>query len=198
IETIGVQPDVVPRDQMSKLAKLIEGTSLLTLDVERMDKEWREKLTSVTVFEIINKYPQTLEVRYTPRAAYSQLASPDGVFLADRNGYIFAEASSTALPKLTTDASVSEVGKTASAEGIMLGMYLIKGLRNTTPRLQSIVLEEGQLEVKLASSTLILINEERDAVPTTEQIQTLLAKFEQDKKYPKEIDMRFDRPVLRY
>lgn len=198
VKEVAVTPDVVPADQLNRLAATLQGTSLLSLDVARLEQEWSDRFPSIERIIIRKNYPDLVEVRYIPRLAYSQLVSPEKNYLVDRSGFIFAESAYDKVPMLLTDQLEIEVGEQTSSEGLRLGLKLVESLRNANPKLKDIVLKDDQLEVNLAKEPRILIASDRPAEPTIEEIEALLSTFAEEDSYPKEVDLRFARPVLRY
>ena len=193
-------PDVAPHEQMRNLTQELLGDSLLMHNDQALIEDWLKRMPAVDKISTHKEYPSTLVIKFIPRVALSQLDTKQGNFLVDRRGNIFAKTAESVekLPTLTVSDDTLQVGQTISAEGIKLGLMLVEGLRTTEPRLESIVLQKGQLDVTLASNPKILINESRPANTTLLEIETLLNKFKEDKKYPKELDMRYSRPILRY
>ena len=199
VQLVGVKPAVVPNDQLQRLANGMQGESLLLLNDKKLTDDWLTRMPTLESMYIQKEYPNKLIIQYVPRVAYSQLVSPSSAFLVDRKGYIFAKNDPVDyLPKVMIDQEDIAVGQNTSAKGVRLAQQLVEGLRNTNPRLVNVLLRNGVLEVSMTGDPRLLISESRSAKPTLLELETLFSKFAQEEKFPKEVDMRYDRPVLRY
>lgn len=193
------KPFVAPVEQMNKLAANLKGDSLILLNEQDIMHDWQTRMPSLEKVYVHKELPNTVIIEYVPRVAYSQLVSPQDTFLVDREGYIFAKTEQVDyLPKVLTDQEDIAIGTTTSAKGVRLSQHLIEGLRNTNPRLKSILLRDGVLEITMTGDPKLLISDDKAALPTLREINAIFSKFAADEKYAKEVDMRFDRPVLRY
>jgi hypothetical protein len=100
------------------------------------------------------------------------------------------------LPTLQADTK-PQLGKRVSASGVELGLAIVSSLRSSTPALERVSLHDGQLDITLSGPPLIMIKDSKHPAEVIPQLQALLAKFAADHQYPAQVDMRFDRPVLR-
>lgn len=199
VQLVQSKPHVVPNDQLQKLASGIRGESLLLMNEQEIAEDWLHRMPALEKMFIKKIYPNQLVIEYVPRVAFSQLVAPSSGYLVDREGYIFAKHTPVDyLPKVFTDQNNVKVGESTSAKGLRLAQNLIVGLRNTNPRLVSILFHESWLELTMTGDPRIFISGDKAALPTLKEISVLFNKFATDEKYPKEIDMRYDRPVLRY
>lgn len=195
---VETEPHVVPEDQLARLTDPLKGSSMVLLDESRLEAEWLSRFPSIESIDIVRNFPNELEVRYIPKVAYTQLVASDSTYLVDRKGFVFAEASLSTVPTLTTDSVEIEIGKVTSAKGVKLGLLLVEGLRGIEPTLKEIILRQQELEVVLARQPKILVSVDRNAEVVIAELTSLLHKFAKDESYPKEVDLRYQRPVLRY
>ena len=70
-----------------------------------------------------------------------------------------------------------EIGSTVSSQGLTLSLRLITGLRASQPPLQGIDLHDGQLDVRLDGSPLIMVSEDAQADVVLAQIKALMNKL---------------------
>ncbi len=198
-QLVQVTPQVVPNDQLQRLASGLRGDSLLLLNQQQIVDSWLTRLPSLEELYLKKEFPNRLIIQYIPRVAFSQLVSPTNTFLVDREGFIFAKNETVDyLPKVIIDQGDVTVGKSTSAKGLRLAQHLIEGLRNTSPKLVSILFRHNWLELTMSSEPRILVGDDKLPMSTIQEISALFSKFAQDKNYPKEVDMRYDRPILRY
>jgi cell division septal protein FtsQ len=198
VEQVGVQPKVVPVKELRQLADGLKGDSLWLLSEQSLRTVWLERFPTIERITVEKRYPGTLVISYVPRVAFCQLVAPNGTYLVDRDGFIFAKSSHPTLPKLATNEILAGVGKQTSARGVKLGLNLVDGLRNAEPRVVDVLLRGNQLDITLTGDPKIYISDTRSAGPSLLEIKALLFKFKQENRYPKELDLRFERPLIRY
>lgn len=198
VQQVAVSPDVMPMTDIQNYANRQAGT-WLWLKRQGFAAGLLKKYPSVRQAEVVVHFPDTLEIDLLPRVALCQLVTPSGTFLADRSGFVFARLSQAAqkLPQIKTNKQ-PEIGSTVSSQGLTLSLSLITGLRANQPPLQGIDLHDGQLDVRLDGPPLIMVSEDAQADVVLAQIKALMDKFNNEHRFPQQLDMRFERPVIRY
>lgn len=198
VQQVRSQPDVMPMGSIDQKAVGWRGRWLWT-DTSAMQQEILQEFPAVSKAEVSVEFPDRLTVALLPRVAICQLVTPDGVFLVDKSGLVFGQVGEPVsfLPTLQTD-SKPEVGKTISTSGLRLALALVTTIRGADRSISQVTMHDGQLDVLLNGPPRILLADQRSPEKSVEEIGALLASFAQQQRYPVEIDMRFDRPVLRY
>lgn len=198
VQQVRSQPDVMPLGSIDQKVVAWRGRWLWS-DTHAMEEEIQTEFPAVSKAEVHIEFPDRLTVGVLPRVAVCQLVTPDGTFLVDRTGFVFGQIAKPAefLPTLQID-SKPEVGKAISAAGLRLGLAFVTGLRSSSPSLTAVVIHDGRLDVSLSGPPRIIISEDRSPDLAVEQLQAMLLTFARQQKYPIEVDMRFERPVLRY
>lgn len=198
VDQVHVTPQVVPLEQLGQSADKWRG-KWLWADTKKLQSTMLKQFPALASASVSTRFPDTLELRFLPRVALCQLITPTGIYLVDRTGIIFArlDKPTGVLPTLQA-ATRPVVGKQVSATGVTLGLAIVSAIRNTEPSLQQVSLHDGQLDIKLAGPPLIYIDDNRQPDDVIPELLALLRRFAADNRYPIEVDMRFDRPVLRY
>ncbi len=195
---VTVAPMVVPQDRVVKTAEQLKG-AWIWQETSDMEQKLVADYPPIASVSTTVSWPDTVTMEVLPRVPLCQMVTPQGVYLLDRSGFIFArvESEQEFLPTIQADTRV-EVGRQISSNSVSLGLQLINGLRSTQPSLQRLDLHDGQLDVHLDGPPLIYVGDDKSADEVLPQLEVLLKKFVDEDKYPKEVDMRYDRPVLRY
>jgi hypothetical protein len=198
IQQVEVQPKVVPMAAIQKSLESQQG-KWLWLNTTSLSQRMLQQFPSLASVQIISHFPDKLEVDLLPRVPLCQLITPSGVFLVDRQGFIFARLDTMADHLLQLKiSSQPEIGKRLSTNGLKLGLVLITTLRTTSPALQQINLHDGQLDVQFEGRLLVMVADTQKSEVVLPQLLALLHDFVTQNKLPVEVDMRYDRPVLRY
>lgn len=198
VDQVRVLPDVVSVNAITNETKTWQGRWLWT-NTHKLEQTILTRYPTVASVEVSSHFPDQLMVTVLPRIPLCQLVTPDGSYLVDRHGFIFARLTQPVdyLPMLQASAK-PKVGTTVSTVGLGLGLALISNLRSAQPSLQQVSLHDQQLDVVLDGPPLIMVADSRPSQQVISEINALLKTFAQEQKYPKTVDMRFDRPVLTY
>jgi hypothetical protein len=171
----------------------------LWLDRQGFDKSLLSKYPALRQADSAIQLPDKLSIAVLPRVPLCQLVTPSGIYVVDREGFVFARLQSidSKLPQIKANKQPS-IGSSISSQGLTLGLRLITGLRSNQPALQGIDLHDGQLDVRLAGPPLIMVSDDVQAEVVLAQIKALMDKFNNEHHFPQQLDMRFERPVIRY
>jgi hypothetical protein len=158
-----------------------------------------KRYPSLSTVSIQRHWPDGLELTFLPRVPLCQLVTPSGVYLVDRGGMVFARLPQpvNTLPSLRAS-SQPAVGQPVSTMGVRLGLQLVTGLRSIQPMVTGVNLHDDQLDIQLSGPPLLLVDAHASSEEVLLQIQVMLAKFASENRYPVQVDMRYDRPVLKY
>jgi hypothetical protein len=199
-DVVPIRPNVVPVVDLTRQADKMMHQSMLFLSEDYQSTALPKRYPMLHDVTIKRQFPDTVLVDYQQRLPTCRVVTSEGVFLVDHDGLLFAKidpALVTPLPTVTVEVGKTHaVGQIVSARGLLLALNLVENLRG--PAFQQLSLHDGQLDVHFAQPPLVMISDDKDPKMVVAQLRTLLATFVQDKKTPSEVDMRFDRPVLRY
>jgi hypothetical protein len=202
-QVVMVKPSIVPVANLKKAAQYPIGSSLVTFDVQKYKDKLLQQFPSLSAIRVQKVYPRTLTMTWEQRIPVCILITPSGSYLVDRQGLLFAQApqdmQGIRLPSLTAqETKAHKLGEKVSIQGVVLGVYLAKNLHTTTPQLEQMVLHDGQLDVHFSSPPLVYINDSKSPEVAVKTLQVLFETFGKDNRYPNIVDLRYDRPVLRY
>ena len=195
---VKVSPDVINEEAITRAGQKWRGKWIWT-DLSSLKKEVEKSHPSVKLASIGRQWPDTIMVDLLPRVPLCQIVTGDGAFLIDRDGMVFGHLEEPAekIPQLRAEAQ-PRVGKTVSASGAVLGLAVISSLRGYAPSLKEAQLHNGQLVFTMQNDMKVMMSDSSPVSVIIPELDALMSRFETDKKFPHELDMRFDRPVLRW
>lgn len=162
----------------------------------------REILKDNPILEDIRfqkKYPHTLIVVPTLRGAAVRLVLPSREVLVDESGIVLADAdpSSPVLPRLILDIPVVRIGETIRDLRVSSSLSFVGAVRDTVDI--RMITQEDSASLRAKGDKLdILFPQEVDISARVATLQTLLAGFRIKGTLPTFIDLRFDKPVVKF
>ena len=144
------------------------------------------------------RFPHTLIIVVIPRTAVAVIRTPGGIMGLDRNGILLGEPNQTnTLPELKFDLPRTMTGEKISDQKIIQSLAFI-GLTQTFLPLTSIEASGSASLLARAKKTDIIIAQNANLTNTATTLQTLLAGFRIKGNLPASIDLRFDKPVVKF
>lgn len=145
------------------------------------------------------KYPHTLMIVPTLRTAVARLSLTGREVLVDEAGIVLADAdaSSALLPRLVVPLPAVRIGEIIGDQRVIAGTSFIRGIRDILPIRSISVEDERSLRAK--SDELDIVFPKDGSIPSIlTTLQTLLAGFRIKGTLPTFIDLRFDKPIVKF
>jgi len=145
------------------------------------------------------KYPHTLVIVPTLRTAVVRLTLTTREVLVDESGIVLSDAdtASPPLPRLIVPIPVARIGEVIEDQRVTAGISFIVGLRDILP-IQSISVEDER-SLRAKSGTLdIVFPQEGSTSAILATLQTLLTGFRIKGTLPTFIDLRFNKPIIKF
>jgi hypothetical protein len=198
VTLVRVEPDVVNETTITQAANRWRGR-WLWVDTTELRQRIKEVQPAVDRVEVSVSWPDQLRVELLPRVPLCQIVTTDGTYLIDRDGVVFASLDQPAanVPRLQAETK-PQLGKTVSASGAVLGLAVISSLRGVEPGLKEARLADGQLTFSMQNNMTVIMPDSGQANKLIPEMKVLWQRFEEDKKFPKQLDMRFERPVMKW
>lgn len=189
------------------LGKKIQGKSIFFLDLAQLEKELPKKFPQIKKISFQKKLPDQLLIRVEERKPVAVLrtgapASPSGrhYFLVDKEGVVFAKSATFSgvpllfLPEEETPSLGKEIGKgRVNSACKIISLLGEKGIEA-----EKVFLKEGEIEIILQEKIKIIFPGQNDFSFKVASLQSILSSLKMEGKIPKEIDLRFERPVVRF
>lgn len=145
------------------------------------------------------KYPHTLVIVPILRTAVARLTLTTREVLLDESGIVLADAdtSSPPLPRLIVPLSTVRIGETISDPRVTAALSFITGVRDILP-IQSISVEDER-SLRAKSGTVDILFPQDGQIPAIlATLQTLLSGFRIKGTLPTFIDLRFNKPIIKF
>ena len=145
---------------------------------------------------IKKKYPQTVTVQIVERTPIAKVCPPGGLeLLVDREGVIYAETQAESQNLKTV---ILELGFELTL-GQAVGPDVVSLILLEEPQI-SFVKYTGQegLEVKANGQLTVFLSREKILEPQLRDLQKIVQKYKIEGKDLKQVDLRYDQPVIKY
>lgn len=145
------------------------------------------------------KYPHTLVIVPTLRSPAFRLTAGAREVLVDGNGLVLADsdASSPNLPRLIFPISTVRIGEKITDQRVGAAIAFIRGTREIVPITSVSVEDEQSLRAK-SDKLDILFPQDGAIDPLLATLQTLLSGFRIKGALPTFIDLRFNKPIIKF
>jgi hypothetical protein len=130
---------------------------------------------------------------------YGKIVASVGNFFVTDKHFIVVSRAQRAIPVINIKTDPLTVGDRLSGQGIEVTLELLGILGNNKVAVESVTLYTNEyIVLKLMNPTIVIINENHNTAELASSLQSMLSVFTIEGRMPKEIDFRFDKPVVRY
>ncbi|MCX6792243.1 MAG: hypothetical protein NT149_04370 [Candidatus Gottesmanbacteria bacterium] len=145
------------------------------------------------------KYPHTLVIVPTLRSAVARLALVSREVLVDEGAIVLTDtdAASANLPRIVVPITVVRIGEKISDPRVTAGIAFITGMRDILPICSVSVEDEQSLRAK-SDKLDILFPQRGSTAAILATLQTLLSGFRIKGTLPTFIDLRFNKPIIKF
>jgi hypothetical protein len=173
--------------------------TLLLFPAERLRAQLLAANPILADIQFQKKYPHTLIIVPTLRSAVARLTAVSREVLVDANGIVLSDAdsSSSNLPRLIVAIPVVRIGEIISDHRVTASIAFITGMQDILPIHSVSVEDDGSLRAK--GDKLDILFPQDGATPTLlATLQTLLSGFRIKGTLPTFIDLRFNKPIIKF
>ena len=174
--------------------------NLLLLNKEKWEKEIGKENPLLEEIEIKKNLPSEVVIEFKKRKPKAAIFDPrlQSFFLIDKEGVIVErKEEEERLPFIVAHLQNFKIGDRIKNRNINLVLALILSLEEDLEKAKFEIDEKkGILKVTLEKNILILIDLEKEVKETVFALQILMKKFKIEGKWPKKIDLRFEKPIL--
>jgi len=172
------------------------GQKVLSLKQQAIADEIRQKFLPVGGVTIKRKYPQTVLVQISERKPIAKVCPPGGrEFLVDEEGVIFSEVTPETkdLKKVSLELGL-ELSLSQTLNEDIVFLILLKN-----PQIESIkyIGQEG-IEVRAEENLAILFSRKKNLEAQARSLQMIVQKYKIEGKDLKQVDLRYERAVVKY
>lgn len=175
---------------------------LLSEDSEQKRLEFQNPLTQFV--EIKKIYPSTLRIALYKSEPLAELRLSQGYALLNRDGKILLKQKerTPTLPLITYyqlfDYNLFQSGDKVNYSEIVTALFFIDKLNNLNVKVESIDINGSSVIVCNLRDKRIFISNTKDKDQQLFELTTIIKQFKIKAQNYKEIDVRFDKPIVRF
>lgn len=173
--------------------------TLLFFPSENIRRELLDENPILSDIQFKKKYPNTLVIIPVLRTAVAKLAGAERTVLLDQTGIVLADegSPSPAIPLLVIPVAGLRIGQAISDPRVTQSLAFLTGVSAIHPVGKISAEADGSLRAK-GDKLDILFTQLTDMTRTLTTLQTLLAGFRIKGTLPTSIDLRFDKPIIKF
>jgi cell division septal protein FtsQ len=186
-----------PQNKVSdQIRSLSAGQNLIFFpDSKIRDEILADKTVSSVTFE--KKFPAGIVAKVLFRQALATWQSGTGRYLIDKEGVAYLEASNEQIPQASDPASSVGLGDKLPLDKISLIQRILEASQDKFNVL-TIRFETGDVRIELSSGVAVLLNTQANLAQEEETLQLILGQAKIEGRTPRQIDLRYQKPIINY
>lgn len=201
------------------------GRSIFFIDSQKIIAEIEKNFLTIKEVSLRKSYPNQLSLILTPRAPVAEITTwPASAaarligteaaeltskwqerlkerLISDETGFLFAKiAAASGLPKIDIflDRTI-DLGERLEENRIQFALNLIADLKDRKIEVEEIGLVGWEaIPVRLGDQTLVIFSSKKSEAEQVAALQAILIRHRIENKYPKQVDLRYEKAVVRY
>lgn len=145
----------------------------------------------------IKKYPHTLLIEPVVRTPIARLVTQSQIVLVDSVGIVVPGDPQQTLPVLTFDVGMVHEGQKLSDPRVLQSLRFVETMQDPWA-IDTVTTQDGTTLIAVYDKSDILFTQDAPIPTLTSTLQTLLTGFRIKGSLPKIIDLRFDKPIVRF
>lgn len=155
-----------------------------------------ENLT-VAAVSFSKTFPSTVVVRVIFRDPVLTWQSRLGRYLVDKEGIAYKEAAGEPLPQVSAASSEIGLGDRLSEQEIGLSLRILEITEGKFSVL-TIFFQDRDVRIQLSSGVEVNLDSRGDIVQMQETLQLILGQAKIEGRIPRQIDLRYSKPLVSY
>lgn len=182
----------------------ITGKNIIFISEEKIKEILKEKNPLINSLLIEKKYPDTLVLNITLYQPIGELIVNSGYFQLAEDGKIIAKSKkeNEKITKINFYQKLNyqsyNQGEIISFKEILDGLYFLQSLIDMNIKADSLDINGINMIVFKLENKKIIFSSEKDRELQVFQVKEIIRRFKIEGKNYKEIDLRFDKPVIRF
>lgn len=186
-------------DLWLKVNSLTLGKNIIFLSPQKITQEIDNQLPTIGSVKVEKKLPNKLIVRLDKRKPIAAIETGSEYWLTDYQGIILEKLDQPAdLPLIIGGGSnISSDNQRVESSSILASLdYLYKLLFNSIEAYRVEIINSSELAVYLRTGPKVLVSVENSHQQQVDSLQLVLTRTKIEGRKIKEIDLRFDKPVI--
>lgn len=186
-------PDNLVSDAIYGLAS---GQNIVIFPEDKIRAKITENLL-ISDISFEKKFPSAILAKVTFREPVMTWQSRHGRFLVDRLGVAYKLASSESLPQVSAIDSEVKLGDKLSDQEVGLSLRILEVTAGKFNVL-TINFKGRDVRIQLSSGSEVIVDSSGDLVQMRETLQLILAQAKIEGRIPRQIDLRYSKPIVNY
>lgn len=170
---------------------------LIFIRTDAIERQLRSVYPHLAQVSVQKQFPDTLVLHLSAREKIARVITPAGNFGIDSQGYIIDGGEDDTLPRLLFPIEHVLIGEISSDPGVSASVAFLRQLSRAIS-IKSIERFDTQSLVAKSATTDIIFPQNGDVATVVTTLQTLINGFRMKGTLPTVIDLRFDKPVVRF
>lgn len=183
-----------------RIAEEVLGRSIFFLDDKDVEAKLKKVFLTVKTLEIAKKLPDKVFINVSVRVPLAQVKVREGkLLLVDAEGLLFREASGENLPVIDLSESFTgSLGEIIGGEEVGAYLEALNVVKEKGLAASAITLKPGMVELKLKAGPAVFLSVKSPVADQVELLAQILKRYKLTGRTPKQVDLRFSRPVVRF
>lgn len=156
-------------------------------------------IENLTVSEVSfsKAFPSTVVVTVSFRQPVLTWQSSHGRYLVDKEGLAYKLASGEPLPQVSATSSQIDLGDRLSDQEIELSLRILEITEGKFSVL-TIFFQDRDVRIQLSSGVEVILDSRGDITQMQETLQLILGQAKIEGRIPRQIDLRYSKPLVNY
>lgn len=176
------------------------GMNIFFYNNEKFADQLQKENPEIKNIEIKRQFPNTIVVNYKQRKPFIIVMDQEQKeqFISDSDGVVYKKAAGgkTSLPILTTDRISLKKGVYLDSKAETSSINIIKEVIKQELNVKEAVIEKDSLKLVI-NGTNAIFKKDKVNLAKVESLQLLLKKFTIEGELPEQIDLRFNKPIIK-
>lgn len=189
-------------DVWMELMGLTIGKNIIFLSTKNLVSQIEKSNLLLKEVEIKKSFPNCLSFKLKKREPQATVKSPEGkgFLVVDEEGFLLEKVNETELPVVLVEQEINlNVGEKIVEKEIVWAVNLLKDLklRSLVSKTAKII-SPRQIEVELDNKPLVIFSSLKEVNFQLDSLQLIFSRSKIEGRNLKQIDLRFDKPVVIY
>jgi len=184
-----------------RISEEVLGRSIVFLDPGKVEGKIKGEFLTIKGIKVTKRLPDGLFINVLVRVPLARVRTKeDRLLLVDVEGLLFREASSEKLPIIDLGESFEgSLGEVVGGEEVRAYLETLDVVGEKGLVITSIALKPRMIELVLnKTGPKVLLSVEESIIEQVELFTQILKRYKVAGRVPKQVDLRFSRPVVRF
>jgi len=205
LAAIDCQKNQAPCSQKEKdLFLYLRGRNIFRLNSNQEAAAIKTDYPEIEEVVIKKKLPNRLLIDLVEREEFAALTTNGEIWLiVDSQGFVFRQRlkKPSNLPEIfwAGDGLQVKIGQLVENQELKAGLLILQEIKNSFVFSNQLLIQPGEkITLRLTEGATVYLTAEKEAAPQVDSLQFILRQSKIEGKLPSLIDLRFDKPVIKF